>query len=107
MFAATNTAIQLNSPSGLLGRMLGLYQLSVIGPIAVGSLVAGGIAEAVGIGWSLGLFGLVLGAWGLWSLTHRVPTIDDPPPLADPRLAGGLREGISGRGARAAAARRR
>ena len=30
MFAATNTAIQLRSPRALLGRMLGLYQLSVM-----------------------------------------------------------------------------
>ena len=44
MFTLTNTAIQLTSPSALLGRMLGLYQLAVIGPIAIGSLIAGGIA---------------------------------------------------------------
>ena len=41
MFAATNTAIQLRAPLPLLGRMLGLYQLAVIGPIAIGSSLAG------------------------------------------------------------------
>ena len=55
MFAATNTAIQLRSPRSLLGRMLGLYQLSVIGPIAIGSTVAGAIAEEAGIVATLGL----------------------------------------------------
>lgn len=78
MFAATNTAIQLGSPPGLLGRMLGLYQLAVIGPIALGSLAAGGLAELVGIGWSLGACALALGLWGAWSLANPVPAIDAP-----------------------------
>jgi MFS family permease len=76
MFAATNTAIQLTSPRHLLGRMLGLYQLSVIGPIALGSIAIGGLAEAVGIRWALGVGAAGLVAWGLWSLTHPVPEID-------------------------------
>ena len=76
MFIATNAAIQLRSPAPLLGRMLGLYQLAVLGPIAVGAQAAGGFAEVVGIRWSLGTCAALLGAWGLWSLTHRVPAID-------------------------------
>ena len=71
MFAATNTSVQLRSPPALLGRMLGLYQLSVIGPIAVGSLAAGALAEVVGIRWSLAACAAGLVAWGLWSLAHR------------------------------------
>jgi predicted MFS family arabinose efflux permease len=76
MFAATNTAIQLTSPPHLLGRMLGLYQLAVIGPIAIGSVAVGGLAEAVGIRIALGSAAVLLVAWGLWSLTHPVPLID-------------------------------
>ncbi len=79
MFAATNTSVQLRSPPALLGRMLGLYQLSVIGPIAVGSLAAGALAQAVGIRWSLAACAAGLVAWGLWSLAHRVPQIDGLP----------------------------
>jgi predicted MFS family arabinose efflux permease len=78
MFAATNTAIQLGAPPGLLGRMLGLYQLSVIAPIALGSLAAGLVAEVAGIGLSLALCGAFLAAWGVWSLVNRVPQIDPP-----------------------------
>jgi predicted MFS family arabinose efflux permease len=76
MFAATNTAVQLNSPPALLGRLLGLYQLSVIGPIAIGSTVAGAVAEVAGIEATLLGCAALLLAWGLWSLRNPVPEID-------------------------------
>jgi MFS family permease len=94
MYAATNTSIQLTSPPPLLGRMLGLYQLSVIGPIALGSVAAGGLAEWLGIRWSLGICAALLGGWGLWSLTHRVPQIDGLEAPEAPTLADGLRDGL-------------
>lgn len=78
MFAATNTAVQLNAPSGLLGRLLGLYQLSVIGPIAVGSTAAGAVAQAVGIRATLAGCAALLAAWGIWSGRNAVPEIDGP-----------------------------
>ncbi len=78
MYAGTNTAVQLRSPPELLGRMLGLYQLSVIGPLALGSLTAGAIAEQIGIRWTLGLCAALLAAWGAWSLRNAVPEIDGP-----------------------------
>jgi MFS family permease len=84
MFAATNTAIQLLAPPALLGRMLGLYQLSVIGPIAVGSTLAGAIAEVAGIEATLAGCAVLLALWGGWSLRYPVMEIDDhgPPPPA-------------------------
>jgi MFS family permease len=78
MYAGTNTSIQLRSPPELLGRMLGLYQLSVIGPLAVGSLAAGAIAEQIGIRWTFGLCAALLATWGAWSLRNAVPEIDAP-----------------------------
>jgi predicted acyltransferase len=84
--------------------MLGLYQLSVIGPIALGSLAAGAVAQLIGIRWSLALCAALLGGWGLWSLTHLVPEIDAPAPSAGPERAA---EAPAPRGAPAAAARRR
>lgn len=93
MFIATNAAIQLGSPPELLGRMLGLYQLAVLGPIAIGAMAAGAFAEVVGIRWSLGTCAAVLGLWGLWSLTHRVPAIDGIPHAP----SGGIREGLLAR----------
>jgi hypothetical protein len=82
MFAATNTATQLRSPPALLGRMLGLYQLSVIGPIAIGSTIAGLVAEQAGIAATLAGCAALLAAWGLWSLRNPVPEIDAPAPRA-------------------------
>lgn len=90
MFIATNAAIQLRAPAPLLGRMLGLYQLAVLGPIAIGAQAAGGFAEVVGIRWSLGTCAALLGLWGLWSLTHRVPAIDG----MEEAPGRGLREGF-------------
>jgi predicted MFS family arabinose efflux permease len=78
MFAATNTAIQLLAPPPLLGRMLGLYQLCVIGPIAVGSTLAGAIAERAGIEATLVGCALLLALWGAWSLRYPVVAIDAP-----------------------------
>jgi predicted MFS family arabinose efflux permease len=95
LFSATNTAVQLRSPPALLGRLLGLYQLSVIGPIALGSTVAGAIAQAAGIGPTLAGCALLLGAWGAWSLRNPVASIDaprapaGPPPSTRPESAEG------------------
>ena len=97
MFIATNAAIQLLAPPELLGRMLGLYQLAVLGPIALGAQAAGGLAELVGIRWSLGACAALLGAWGVWSLAHRVPSIDG----IDGAPHGGMREGLLARRHRA------
>ncbi len=76
MFAGTNTAIQLRAPAPLLGRMLGLYQLAVVGPIAVGSTLVGLAAEGVGIMLALSAAAALLAAYGIWSLRHPVPEID-------------------------------
>jgi predicted MFS family arabinose efflux permease len=76
MFIATNTSVQLRAPLSMVGRMLGLYQLAVVGPIAVGSLLAGVWADVVGIRASLATCAAVLLAWGAWSLANRVPEID-------------------------------
>jgi predicted MFS family arabinose efflux permease len=75
-FAATNTAIQLRAPLPLLGRMLGLYQLAVIGPIAIGSSLAGLVAQGVGIEATLLGCAALLALWGVWSLRNPVVEID-------------------------------
>jgi predicted MFS family arabinose efflux permease len=76
MFIATNTSVQLRAPLSMVGRMLGLYQLAVVGPIALGSVLAGALADVAGIRVSLAGCAAVLLAWGAWSLANRVPQID-------------------------------
>lgn len=76
LFIATNTSVQLRAPLSMVGRMLGLYQLAVVGPIALGSLGAGIVADLVGIRISLGLCAAVLIAGGAWGLANPVAEID-------------------------------
>ncbi len=76
LLTLTNSAVQLSSPSQLLGRMLSFYQLAVITPIAVGSVLFGSLAGWLGIGWSMGIAAVALMAWGAWTLAHPVPDID-------------------------------
>lgn len=76
MFIATNTSVQLRAPMSMVGRLLGLYQLSVVGPIALGSLGAGALADLIGIRASLAVCAGALVAFGLWGLRNRVPEID-------------------------------
>jgi MFS family permease len=76
MFIATNTSIQLRSPPAMVGRMLGLYQLAVVGPIAIGSAAAGALADVAGIRVSLLLCALLLAVWGVYALADRIPGID-------------------------------
>ncbi len=86
MFILINTSIQLRAPRSMIGRMLGLYQLAVIGPIAIGSLLAGLWAEIVGIRVSLVTCSVLLVAWGIWTMRRRVPEIDDGR-ASEPELA--------------------
>jgi len=77
MFILINTSIQLRAPRSMVGRMLGFYQLAVIGPIAIGSLFAGLWAEVVGIRWSFATCALLLALWGAWTMRHPVREVDD------------------------------
>lgn len=94
MYIATNACLQLRSPPMLLGRVLGLYQLAVLGPIAIGSQLVGAWAEVVGIRWAIASAATILGSWGLYSLARRVPSIDGGEVDNEP---GGVIEGIVAR----------
>ena len=59
-----------------------------LSPYLALTLVAGLVAEQIGIRWSLGLCAGLLALWGAWSVRHTVPEIDRPPPR-EPLGAGG------------------
>jgi predicted MFS family arabinose efflux permease len=80
LFSGTNSSLQLRSASRYVGRMLGFYQLAVVGGIGIGSLLAGAMAGVVGIGPTLAVWATALFAWGLWSLLNPVPEVDRPSP---------------------------
>ena len=58
-YSTTNTLIQVLVPSRLRGRVLSLYLLTSIGLIPIGNLVAGAIAEQVGVEAVLAVGGLI------------------------------------------------
>jgi MFS family permease len=58
-YSTTNTLIQVLVPSRLRGRVLSLYLLTSIGLIPIGNLVAGAIAEQVGVEAVLAAGGLI------------------------------------------------
>lgn len=99
MFAGTNTGVQLRSPGPLLGRMLGLYQLAVIAPFAVGPILIGALAEGFGIGVALITTAAVLIAWGAWAARNppagraSLDRTQDPPD-ARPAMASAARSAI-------------
>jgi MFS family permease len=58
-YSTTNTLIQVLVPSRLRGRVLSLYLLTSIGLIPIGNLVAGAIAEHLGVEIVLAAGGLI------------------------------------------------
>ena len=57
--ALTNTALQLASPPGLRGRIMSMYNLSLMGLSPLGNLQAGTVAEALGTRFALALGGSI------------------------------------------------
>ena len=76
-YTSTNTLIQLLSPGRLRGRIMSIYVLTSIGISPLGSLLAGGLAQAIGAPFTLAAGGvltivslLLVGWWypDLWRL---------------------------------------
>lgn len=80
MFAGTNTGVQMRAPSQMLGRMLGMYQLAVIAPFAVGPILIGAIAQGLGIGPALVLAAVGLMSWGIWAFVTPPGRSGSPAP---------------------------
>ena len=95
-----NATIQTLSHSWVRGRALSLYTLAFSGVWPVGSLLAGGVADSIGIGWAVvalcgGALLLGLAAWrmpivGIQDVSApEVPEDYDLTPHGDTELAGG------------------
>ncbi len=53
VFASTNTYLQLSVPDELRGRVMSLFSSLFIGIAPIGNLLAGSVAEAMGVQWTL------------------------------------------------------
>src|SRR5713226_6997275 len=61
--ALTNSTLQIASPPELRGRIMGMYNLAVLGLAPIGSLQAGIVAETLGARFALALGGVVCAAY--------------------------------------------
>jgi hypothetical protein len=70
--ASTNTLLQIRVPDAMRGRALAVYAMMFMGLQPVGQLLAGMLAERVGVPVTLAAGGAValLGALGFWAV-HR------------------------------------
>jgi MFS family permease len=57
--ASTNTLLQAMSPDRLRGRVMALYSMMFMGLAPLGSLYAGGVADRIGVAWTVAIGGVV------------------------------------------------
>ncbi len=74
--ATLNATVQLASPDWVRGRTMSIYLLAFVGVLPVGSLLAGGLGDLVGV--PLAVAGLSAGtiALGLAATRLSIPTLD-------------------------------
>lgn len=72
--AASNTIIQTLAPTDKRGRVMSYYTMAFVGMAPFGSLLAGGLAQAIGAPWTVVLTGscCILGAAWFWQHMKQV-----------------------------------
>lgn len=64
--AASNTIIQTLTTEQMRGRVMGYYTMAFMGMAPFGSLIAGTLAHAIGVSWTMILNGCVLLLGAIW-----------------------------------------
>ncbi len=59
--ALINTILQTKVPNEFIGRVMGVYMLTFFGILPFGNLIAGSLAEALGISFTIMLSGIICG----------------------------------------------
>jgi MFS family permease len=72
--ACTNTLLQAMSPDRLRGRVMALYSMMFMGLAPLGSLFAGGVADTIGVAWTVAIGGIVCLASAAW-FAKRIPRL--------------------------------
>jgi MFS family permease len=70
--ACTNTLLQAMSPDRLRGRVMALYSMMFMGLAPLGSLFAGGVADRIGVAWTVAIGGIVCIGSAAW-FAKRIP----------------------------------
>lgn len=75
MFTVANTAVQMQAPNALRGRVMGIYMTVNMGTMPIGNLAAGFVAGAIGPGLTMiagsGIAMLIVAAVGVLVFSHR------------------------------------
>ena len=72
--ACTNTLLQAMSPDRLRGRVMALYSMMFMGLAPLGSLFAGGVADTIGVAWTVAIGGIVCIVSAAW-FAKRIPSL--------------------------------
>ena len=85
---AAFTLLQRAVPDEVLGRVFGVLEGLALTAVAVGSLVAGPLAEAIGIRWTLVAFGALLPVLAalVWPRLLAIDAAAEPPPADEVEL---------------------
>ncbi len=82
--AATNSDIQIHVDEGMRGRVLSIYLLAFGAFFPLGSLVAGAVAQSVGVATTTAVGAVVCALWGLQLLVRFRGGIAGQPALLEP-----------------------
>lgn len=84
---ASNTLLQHFSPPGYRGRIMSLYAKMMLGTVPIGSLMAGGLANWIGMPAVFVLGGAICAAGALGAIWHRARRPDLPVAPSEPAPA--------------------
>lgn len=80
-WTVSTIGLQTRTPDALLGRIIAADFALATGSIAMSTLLAGGLAEVVGVRAALAVFAIVAVAWGVFYLALAARTPADRPGL--------------------------
>jgi predicted MFS family arabinose efflux permease len=78
-----NVSVQLASPDWVRGRAISFYLLTFQGALAIGSWIAGWVADRLGVGTSITLSGVLCGCGVLLILWFPLTKVDSGAPKSD------------------------
>jgi MFS family permease len=83
-FATANTAVQTRVPDELRGRVMGIYALAFLGLTPFGSLLAGAVAKATSVSFTVSLGAVICLIAGLVAMRLTKPqlTVSQPSPVS-------------------------
>ncbi len=64
--SAINTMLQTIADEDKRGRVMSFYAMALMGTGPIGNLISGSVASAIGLSWTLAMYGVLTVAAGIW-----------------------------------------